>query len=107
MGHRGGRGTINVEFIGTVIFVAKHHRVKACRLKGRKIGPGVSHQPLDPAARVIKRRAGHCAQMHHADHRSRSAKHLPETFHAPPFMSDRVLGGSLAWNSLGPKGHSY
>ena len=56
-GHGGGRGCIDLEFIGPVVFIAEHHRVEPGRLEGDKIGTGGIDQPLEARRGIMERGA--------------------------------------------------
>ena len=67
-GHRRKALGRRFEDIGAIVLVAEHHGVDAARLQALDVGNRAFDQLVEPAVRVVKRRAGQGADVNHGDH---------------------------------------
>ncbi len=55
IGHRGGRGGVDGELIGSVVFVAEHHGVEARLLQRAQVRAGGFNEAIQTCAGVMQR----------------------------------------------------
>ena len=79
--HRGGRGGIDIEFIGAVVLIAEHDGIKPGRLQRLQVGAGGADQPLQARLCIMQRRTRQGPQVDHCNHRLCVTKDPAEILH--------------------------
>ena len=98
IGHsRRGCG-VDLQFIGPVVFVTKHHRIEPGGLQGVQISAGVGQNAFDATVSIIERRAGRRAQVYHGNDGFVGPENVLKARHL--FLPDR---GTLSRNILDGK----